>query len=112
MLETVQECIYEGLSLEELVPFGVIEVGCDDRRLPAVAFSHQFEERIDLFGFEGEVPQLIDEEQIITAEVVDELWGGAVCKGCVQIIDEILGMIEPSPVSGEEGLTQEAAGKA
>ena len=60
MLEAVQECVHKGLSLEEFVPFRVIKVGRDDRGFPAVTFRHQFEERIDLFGFEGEVPQLID----------------------------------------------------
>jgi hypothetical protein len=55
VLETVQECVYKGLSLEEFIPFWIIKIGCDDWGFPAVAFPHKFEESIDLFGFEGEV---------------------------------------------------------
>ena len=70
MFEAVQECVYEGFSLEELVPFGVVQVRGDDRGFSAIAFSHEFEEGIDLFGFEGEIAQLIDEEQVVAAEIV------------------------------------------
>ncbi len=111
VFEAVQECIYEGFSLEEIVPFWVIKICGDERGFSTVAFSHQFEEGVDLFGFEGEIAQFIDEEQVITAEIVDEPWGGAVGKGGVEIVDEILGMIKSSSVTGEKGLPQKAAGK-
>ena len=111
MFEAVQECIYEGFSLEEVIPIGVVEVGGDDGGFSPIAFSHEFEEGVDLFGFEGEIAQFIDEEQIVAAEMVDEFRGGAIGERCVEFIDEILCVIESPPVSGKECLMEEAAGQ-
>jgi hypothetical protein len=43
MFETVQEGINEALSLEDVVPFGIIQVGCQNRGLLSIMFPHQFE---------------------------------------------------------------------
>jgi hypothetical protein len=77
MFQSVQERVYEGFSLEEIIPVGVVEVGGDEGGFSPIAFTHEFEEGIDLFGFEGEVTQFVDEEQIVAAEITDEFWGGA-----------------------------------
>lgn len=56
MLETVEEGINQWLTLEESVPVGVHEVCCNECGCAAVAFVHESEEGVDLFGFEGEIP--------------------------------------------------------
>jgi len=56
VFETIQKSIYEGLSLKEVVPFRVIQIGRDDAGFFPISFSHQFKEGIDLFGFKGQVP--------------------------------------------------------
>jgi len=77
----------------------------------AIAFSHEFEEGVDLFGFKGEIAQFIEEEQVVSAEMVEEFRGGAIGERCVEFIDEILCVIESPPVSGKECLTEDAAGQ-
>jgi len=105
MFETVQEGVNEGFSLKEVVPFGVIQIGRDDAGFFSITFPHEFKESIDLFRFQGEVPQLVNQKEIVTAEALDEFWGGSVRQRGVEFIQEILGEIEPSPVSGEQSLT-------
>ena len=99
VFETVYEGVYEGFSLEEVIPFGVIQVRGNEGGFSPISFSDQFEEGVDLFGFKGEIAQFIDEEQVVAAEMVDEFWGGAIGQGCVEVIDEILCVIESSSVS-------------
>ena len=53
VFETVQEGINEALSLEDVVPFGIIQVGCQNCGLLPIAFPPQFEESVDLFRLEG-----------------------------------------------------------
>jgi len=63
--ESVEQRIDQGFGSKQLIPFFVDQVVVDDRGLSAVAFSHEFEEGIGLFGFKGEVAQLVNDEQII-----------------------------------------------
>ncbi len=64
VFETVYEGVYEGFSLEEVVPFGVIQVRGDEGGFSPISFSDQFEEGVDLFGFEGEIAEFIDDEEL------------------------------------------------
>jgi len=45
---------------EEVVPFGILEVGRDNRWPSPIAFVHQLEERVRLLGLEIQIPHLID----------------------------------------------------
>gem|GEM_PF-2075994 len=105
IFETIQEGVHEGLSLKEVIPFWVVQVRSHDRGFFAISFPHQFKEGIDLFGFEGQIPQFVDQEQIVAAEAMDEFGAGSICQRGVEFVQEILGVIEASPVSGEQSLT-------
>ena len=67
VLEAVEQRIDQGFALEQLVPVRIIEIGRDDRRPTAVAHIQQLKEGVDLFGFQGQVAQLIDLEEIVAA---------------------------------------------
>lgn len=107
MLETVEEGIDEGFALEESVPVGVDEVRCNDCGSAGVAFVHESEEGVDLLGFEGEVPQFVNQEHGIAGEGLDQSLGGAVGKGSIELIEEILGIEETAAISGENGLAEQ-----
>ena len=61
VLETVEEGIDEGFPLEEGVPVGVDEIRGDHCSRSAVTFVHQSEEGIGLFGFDGQISELINQ---------------------------------------------------
>jgi len=77
VLKAVDKSVDHGLSFKQIVPFRVVEIGRDDRGFFAVSFSHQFEEGICLLGFESQVPQLVNQEQVI----VEQLFYHMVARG-------------------------------
>ena len=77
------------------MPFIVVEVCGDYARFPAVALAHEFKEGVYLFGVEGEVPELVDDQQVVPGESVDELICRAVGKGAVELIKKVLSVVMP-----------------
>ncbi len=107
VLEAIEEGIHEWFALEEIVPLGVVEIGCDDGRFSAVPLVHELEEGVDLFGIQGEVPQFIDDEKVVSCEAPKDLGSASVGKGCVEFVQEILGLGESSSTARHQGLSQE-----
>jgi hypothetical protein len=93
VLESIKPGINERFALEEVVPLGVIEVGGDDGRLSTIAIVHAFEEGIDMLGLEGEVAELIDDQDIVSAQAPEQLRCGAVRQGGVEGIEEFLSKV-------------------
>ncbi len=58
--QAIEECIDQWFAFEQVVPVGIIEVGCQDGRLAGVAQFHEFEERVDLFRSECQVTQFVN----------------------------------------------------
>jgi len=77
VFETIQEGVNEGFFLEQVVPFRVVEIGCNNCGRFAVTFTHQLEKAVDLFGPEGEIPEFVDQQDGVVAEPLDELGGGS-----------------------------------
>ena len=67
MLKAVEQGIHERFTLEEVIPLGVIEVGGNNGGVSSIAIVHEFEEGIDLFGLEGEVAELINDQDVVSA---------------------------------------------
>lgn len=65
MPETVDHGVSEGFSLEESVPIGVVEIGGDQSGFFLIAQLHESEEGVDLLGFEGEIAELVDQQDIV-----------------------------------------------
>ena len=59
--------------MEEMIPFGIIQVSGDNGGLAVIALIHEFEESIGLLGFEGEVAQFINNKQIICGKSLELL---------------------------------------
>ena len=90
------------------MPFIVVEVCGDYARFPAVALAHEFKEGVYLFGVEGEVPELVDDQQVVPGESVDELICRAVGKGAVELIKKVLSVVEASAVAGDQSLSKQS----
>ena len=60
MPEATAEGLDEGFVAEKRLPLGVVQVRRDNRGPAAVAFLHQFEKDVRLFGFEVEIPELVN----------------------------------------------------
>ena len=74
VFQTIQKGVHQGLSLEEVVPFRVIQIRSNEGGFFPITFPHQFKEGIDLLRFEGQVAQFVNQKKIIATEVLDELW--------------------------------------
>src|SRR4029079_2102742 len=67
-----EQRVDERLVAEEVGPLGVVEIGRDDRRALAITPLHQLEENIRLFGWEIEIPHLVNHENIHLDEPVEK----------------------------------------
>lgn len=107
VLEAVEQC----LALEQLVPRWIVEIGRNDARPPSVAHGDELEQGVDLFGFQRQVSQLIDQQGVIAAETVEQPRGGAIGQGGVELIEQILCLVEASAITVEKELAQQADGE-
>jgi hypothetical protein len=98
--------------LEEVIPFGVIQIRCNDVGFSAITFIHEFEESVDLFRFEGEISEFVNAEQIVAGEFFEEPGSGAVGQGAIELIEQILGLVEAALVAVCQGLPHEPYGEA
>ena len=78
----------------------------------AIALFHQPEEGVDLLGLEGEISNLVNQEDGIAGKGLDESLSGSVGKGGIELVEELLGVAETASVAGQNGLAQEAYSKA
>ena len=78
MLQAIQQRIYQGLFLEQLVPVRIIQICRDNCCLFDVALSPEFKERIDLFRFERQLPQFVNQQYWIVTDSANKLWGRSV----------------------------------
>ena len=78
MFESIQQCIYQGFSSEQIVPFFVLKICSNNSGTVAIALSHQLKEGVNLFGFKGKVSQFINDQNGIVAQPFNKLWCGSV----------------------------------
>ena len=108
VLEAVDHRVYEGFFLEEAIPFWVVKICGDNCGFFLIPQLHEPEESVDLLGFEGEVAKFIDLEEIVIGKGLHEPGSGSVCKGCVDLVQQVLGVEEAASVAREDGLPHEA----
>ena len=68
VFEPVEVGVDQGFFPKEIVPVAVVEVRGDNGRFPAVAFAHELEEGVDLFGLQIDVTEFIDQEHVAGAQ--------------------------------------------
>ena len=52
MAEPTQQRVHHGVIAQEVAPFVILQVGGDEGGVTVVAFLHQLEEDVGLFGFQ------------------------------------------------------------
>ena len=73
----------------------------------AVAFLHQLEEDVGLFGFEIEVPEFVDVQDVDPDERVEQTARGSIRERGVHLIEEILRPNEAPAIAVLNRLEQE-----
>ena len=84
MAQPTEERVDERFVTEKRLPLGIIQIGRDNRGPPAVAFLHQFEKDVGLFGLEIELAQLVDVQDVDPDERVEEAARDAVDEPLLQ----------------------------
>src|SRR3989442_11708093 len=72
MAKPTEERVHQDFVAEKCLPFGIVEIRSNNRRLAAVPFLHQFKKDIGLFPPGIDVTELIDQETIHPDQRVEE----------------------------------------
>lgn len=86
-------------------------VGGDDQGGPCVAGGHELEEQVGRFGFEGDVPDLVDDDQRVPAHAAQLVLQAPVVVRCGEAVDPLAGGGEQHPVPGLAGADRDAGGQ-
>lgn len=108
MSQPGEQGIDEPLVSEEVTPFVVVKIRRNDRRPSSVAFFEELEEDVALFGPDVDISELINEQDVDTDELIEELSAGAVGERSVHFVEEILSSDEQTSVSVLERLHEQA----
>src|SRR5437773_7506717 len=96
------------LRIKPLMRCGALEVRRNNRGLSAVAFLHQLEEDVGLFGFEIEVPQFVNVQDVDPDQRVEQAARRSISERGVHLIEEILRPDEAATIAVLNRLQQEA----
>ena len=72
MADATEKRVDERLVPQKRLPFGIVKIRCNNCGFAAVAFLHQLEENVGLFGFEIEIAQLVDVQDVDPDQRVEE----------------------------------------
>ena len=64
MPHAAEQRVHHRFVAEEVLPLVIDQVGRNDRRVARIAFLHQLEEGVRLFGLEIQVSKLVDQQNI------------------------------------------------
>ena len=90
MPEPTEERFDERFVAKKRLPLGVIQIRGDNGGPSAVPFLHQLEEDVRLLGFEIEIAQLVDVQDVDANERIEKATGRAVREGRIHLVEEIL----------------------
>src|SRR2546427_156687 len=107
MTKAAEERLDEGFISQKRLPFGIVEICRNDGGLSAVAFFHQFEKDVGLLGFEIEVPQFVNVQDVDADQRVEQATRRAIGERGVHLIEEILRTDEAPAVPVLNRLEQE-----
>lgn len=98
--------------LEKRAPFAETQIGGDEGGLFLVPALHQFEEESDLDWFDGDVPDLIDQQRIPGEVFTHDLAFGVIGQGLKQLVDQFGEGDETATVAVIDGVDEEAGGQS
>jgi len=107
MAQPTEEGFDEGFVAEKGLPFRVVEIRRNNRGLAPVAFLHQLEEDVGLFGFEIEVPELVNLQHVDPDQRVEQAARGSIGERRVHLVEEILRPDEAGAIAVLKRLEQE-----
>ncbi len=107
MAQPTEEGLDERFVAEKRLPFRVIEVRRNNCGLSAVAFLHQLEEDVGLFGFEIEVPQFVNVQDVDPDQRVEQAARRSIGERGVHLIEEVLRPDEAPTIAVLNRLEQE-----
>ena len=100
-----------GGVVEELSPVLEGEVGGDDGRGALIALVEDLVEQIGAAGVEGQVSQLVDEQEVVGGPSREAPGEGVACLGGDELVDEIGGEGETHAVAAQAGELAESVGE-
>ena len=74
---TAQQRFHHGFVSQKVLPLVIFQVGRDDGGVAVIAFLHQLEKRVGLFGFEIHISEFVDKcsaEHLSTNVKLSEMW--------------------------------------
>src|SRR6266702_236885 len=89
MADATQQRIDHGGVAEEVAPFVITQVRCNNRGVPVIALLHQLEEDVGLFGLQRQIAKLVDQKDIKPHQAVEQLTRGAVGKRGIHLIEQV-----------------------
>lgn len=107
----VDEAVDEGgsdhLVAEDLAPGLEASIGGDDDRAAFVAAGDEREEQVGGLAFEGQVADLVDDEQVVALEAAQLVVEGVAVLGGLEAVDPLLGGGERDAMAGLAGLDRQ-----
>src|SRR5260221_974295 len=73
-----QERLHHRLVAEKVVPLVIHQIRSDDGGVAMIALLHQLEEGVRLFGFEIQVAELVDQQDVQTSQAIQQSARGPV----------------------------------
>jgi len=81
----------------------ILEIGGDEGGAAMVTLLHEFEKDVGLFGFQVEIAQLIDEQEVQAGETLQQLARGTVRQRRIHLVKQILRPDELSTIAILQG---------
>src|ERR1035437_1526587 len=78
MTDAAQQRIDHGRVAEEVSPFVITQVRCNNRGVAVIALLHQFEEDVGLFGLQRQIAKFVNQKDVKPAQAVEQLARGTV----------------------------------
>src|ERR1035438_1944068 len=73
MADAAQQRIDHGGVAEEIAPFVITQVRCNNRGVPMIALLHQLEEDVGLFRLQRQISELVNQKDVEPAQAVQQL---------------------------------------
>ena len=85
--EAAQERFGHGPVAEEIRPFVICQIRCNDRGVTAIALLHQFEKDVGLFRLQIQIASLVHAKQMQASQALYQFARRAIGKRSVHLIE-------------------------
>ncbi len=110
MQDPVKDRVGHNGVLKYLVPFAKADIGCQYRAFLFVSFVDQLKEQFRLFFCDRQIPDLVDDQQLVPAVVLQTVFQPIFFVGFSQLLDEVVAFDEVGAVPLLGGFDSQAHG--